>query len=68
MAKMTDEKVRRLRARYAQGGIGILTLACEYDIAYSTCRDIINRTTWKHVTDLPTKPCDHCCGSGQVPM
>jgi hypothetical protein len=52
-AKMTEAKVRKLRQRYAAGGISMLALACEYDIAFSTCRAIIHRWTWKHVEDAP---------------
>jgi len=50
-SKMTDKKVRAVRARYDQGGISILALASEYDICYTTCRAIILRHTWKHVAD-----------------
>lgn len=64
---MTEAKVRDLRHRYAMGNISMLALADEYDIAQSTCCMIILRRTWKHVTDLPVKDCDHCCDSGKVP-
>jgi hypothetical protein len=65
---MTEVKVRELRQWYGEGGVGLLTLASAYGIAYSTCKDIVQRRTWKHVADLPTKACPHCCGSGRVPM
>jgi hypothetical protein len=67
LAKMTEAKVRELRQWYAEGNISMLALASMYGICPSTCREIIRRRTWKHVTDLPTKECGHCCGSGRVP-
>jgi hypothetical protein len=64
MAKMTDRKVRELREWYDEGGISILDIATEFDIAYSTARAIINRESWQHVPDRPKTPCEHCEGRG----
>lgn len=67
-AKMTEAKVREMRQWYAEGNVSMFKLAEFYGIDGSTARYIIRRLTWKHVTDIPTKQCGHCCGSGRVPM
>lgn len=46
-AKLTDEAVREIRARY-KPGMGA-KLAREFGVTTKTIHDIINRVTWKHV-------------------
>lgn len=46
-AKLTWEKVRRLRARYAEGGMSLAELAIELAISKQTVRDIVRGVTWK---------------------
>lgn len=48
-AKLTAEKVRAIRARYAAGGITQLQLAGEFQLNRLTILRILQRQTWKHV-------------------
>lgn len=48
-AKLTDELVREIRGRYAEGGIGHKRLAKEYGVAGSTMWAVVSGATWKHV-------------------
>ena len=47
--KFTDESVRKLRERYAVGGVTYLLLANEFGVSDTTIAYIIKRKTWKHV-------------------
>lgn len=50
MAKLTNQKVREIREKYAAGGTSYWKLAMEYDINSSdTIGRIIRRETWKHI-------------------
>jgi hypothetical protein len=49
-AKLTDDLVRELRARYAAGGVTYSHLSAEYGVAHSQVRRAILRHSWKHVT------------------
>lgn len=48
-AKLTEEKVREIRRRYAAGGVSYLDLANEYDLSNGTISAVISRRTWRHV-------------------
>lgn len=48
-AKLTDEIVREIRARYEQGGITHAQLAKDHGIAASNSWLIVHRKAWKHV-------------------
>jgi len=48
--RLTDDQVRRMRERYANGGTSHRLLALEYGIRPGTARAIINRKTYKHVS------------------
>ena len=47
--KLTDEKVARIRAIYAQGGVSQIELATEYGVDESVISRAITGRTWKHV-------------------
>lgn len=47
-AKLTDEKVREMRARHAQGA-GVTALAIEFGISHGSASRVIHRLRWKHV-------------------
>ena len=48
-AKLTEDVVREIRRRYAQGGISQQALADEYGVSQSKISDAIHRKTWAHV-------------------
>jgi hypothetical protein len=48
-ARLTVERVREIRMRYAAGGISHRTLAQEYGVRHETIRKVVNRETWQHV-------------------
>lgn len=48
-SKLTDEKVRRMRARYAQGNIGIRALAKQFGITYHPARMALSGKSWGHI-------------------
>lgn len=48
-SKVTEEKVRAMRAEYATGAIGQVPLARKYGITQATAWAILRRRTWKHV-------------------
>jgi hypothetical protein len=48
-AKLTNEKVLKLRAEYACGGITYSELGKKYCIDSGTASRIVNRKTWKHI-------------------
>lgn len=46
MAKMTVDRVREIRERYAGGGVSQYELAREYGVTQSNISMIVNRVTW----------------------
>lgn len=50
-AKLTEDQVREIRARYVPGkrGTGSKALAKEYGVHYRTIEQILRRETWKHI-------------------
>ena len=48
-SKLTEKQVIELRKKFEDSGISIYQLAKIYQIASSTCQDIINKKTWKHI-------------------
>ena len=48
-AKLTEDVVREIRRRYAQGGVSQQALADEYGVSQSKISDAIHRKTWAHV-------------------
>lgn len=48
-AKLTDESVRQIRARYAAGGISQRALGREYGISSGIVSEVISRKRWTHV-------------------
>jgi hypothetical protein len=49
-AKLTEDDVRDIRRRYAEGGTSHFKLAQEYDIdSTDTIGRIIRRQTWTHI-------------------
>jgi hypothetical protein len=50
-SKLTDQLVRIIRTRYANGDGSQYSLAREYGVTQSTVRFIVLRRTWKHVKD-----------------
>lgn len=51
LSKLTEEKVRELRRRYAAGGVTIKELAKEFGVTSGSVQPVIRRTSWKHVLD-----------------
>ena len=47
--KLTENEVREIRRRYAQGNTSHSKLAQEFNIGRSNIGTILNRITWKHV-------------------
>lgn len=48
-AKLTNDKVRQIRARYAEGGISQAKLARAFSVCQMTIWHIVNRKTWTHI-------------------
>ena len=48
-AKLTDEKVRAIRARWAAGGIPQAKLAADYGVTRSLISMVVTRKIWKHL-------------------
>ncbi len=48
-SKMTDEKVREIRRRYAAGNIPLDRLGQDYGVTRSTIGYIVRGDTWKHI-------------------
>jgi hypothetical protein len=48
-AKLTEDKVRAIRARYASGGVTHRELAEDFAIGCSHMSNVINRKAWRHV-------------------
>lgn len=47
-AKLTAEKVKEIRRRYAEGAT-LKGLAAEYGVRFTNVHMIVQRKTWKHV-------------------
>lgn len=54
-SEITDELVRRLRARYAEGGITQRELAAQHGISHKNLSLILAGKTWKHVANEDSK-------------
>lgn len=65
-AKLTPAKVAEMRAWYAEGSIGILELATEFGIGYTTAREALRGTTWKGAPHPAVQDCPNCHGKGRV--
>jgi len=48
-AKLTEDQVREIRARYAAGGISQSKLGKEYGLAQATVGELLRRVTWHHL-------------------
>ena len=48
-SKLTEDAVRHIRRRYAQGGISQRALGEEYGVSAQTVSNVIRRKKWKHV-------------------
>ena len=48
-AKLTEQKVKEIRARYAQGDVTCKALAGEYGVSYTSVYNVVSRKTWRHV-------------------
>lgn len=48
-AKLTDDVVRTIRARYAAGGISQQQLADDYHVCSALISGIVHRKRWKHI-------------------
>jgi hypothetical protein len=48
-AKLSEEQVLELRARYEAGGISQKDLAAEYGISHALVSFIVTRKAWKHI-------------------
>jgi hypothetical protein len=48
-SKLTDDIVREIRTRYANGDISQTQLSVEYNVTNANICSIVNRKTWKHI-------------------
>jgi len=48
-SKLTEDKVRELRSRYAAGGVTCISLAREFGVSRQTANDAVLRKIWSHV-------------------
>jgi len=48
-AKLTEDAVKAIRARFGAGGITKAALAREYGVCADTIRDVVTRHRWAHV-------------------
>lgn len=48
-AILTEQQVREIRKRYAQGGITTYGLGDEYGVSFTTIHAVITRRSWKRV-------------------
>ena len=48
-AKLTEEKVREIRAIYAEGTMTMKVLAEQYGVTFQAISEIVRRKSWKHV-------------------
>lgn len=68
-AKLNETEVRRIRRRVSQGGENLDALAGEFGVTANNIRLIVNRQTWKHVTDEePTVPYERPARSGHTSL
>lgn len=49
-AKLTEAKVREMRALYAAGGISIKNLGLQFGVTQHAAYKVVKRQSWKHVT------------------
>ena len=49
MSKLTDEKVRTIRSRYAAGSVSQEVLADEFGVSQSTVSRVLLSECWKHI-------------------
>lgn len=49
MAKLTEDDVLAIRAKYKKGVCGYIRVAKEYNVLSGTIQKIINREIWKHI-------------------
>lgn len=50
-AKLSDDKVREIRKRYAAGGVKQRDMAEEFGVVISIISRVVTRTIWTHVPD-----------------
>jgi hypothetical protein len=55
-ATFTDDDIRAIRRRYAEGDISQLALAKEFGITQTNIGHIVRRATWAHVDDPDAPP------------
>lgn len=55
-AKLSPDEVREIRAACAARSVTQDELARRYGVSRPTIGDIVNRRTWKNVTDQPPPP------------
>jgi len=48
-SKLTEQQVREIRIKYANGGLNQRQLALEYGVHFGTISKIILRKNWKHI-------------------
>lgn len=48
-SKLTEKDVRRIRERYAQGGITQREISTDYGVTTSAIAGVVTRKTWKHI-------------------
>jgi DNA-directed RNA polymerase sigma subunit (sigma70/sigma32) len=48
-SRLTEEDVRRIRSRWALGGVTKNRLAREYGVDEKAIREVLKNATWKHV-------------------
>lgn len=58
-AKLTDDAVRAIRVRYAQGGVTMKKIGEEHGVSYSIVSEVISAKIWRHVTDRISLPLAH---------
>jgi hypothetical protein len=49
LARLTEEHVRQIRQRHAEGPVNSVALAREYGVSKATILRVIHRQTWQHV-------------------
>lgn len=47
--KLSEKDVRKIRKRYAEGGVTYFELAAEYGVCFQTIGHIITRRNWKYI-------------------
>lgn len=51
-ARLTEEKVREIRALYSGGGRTLRSLAKQFGVDDCTIGDVVHGRTWKHVSEV----------------